>query len=100
VAFLSRCRLLLLEQKLKSVFGAFGRYDRYRRLCLERGADTTEAKLTIAQEVLHGPAVSLIEAQDNDLYLRRHQEPNRVASGPEAAVPAPHALQPERKRPA
>ena len=36
MAFFSWCKLLILEQKLKSFLGGFGKYNKYRRLCLEK----------------------------------------------------------------
>ena len=59
--------LHLLEQRL--YHGAFGKYNRYRRYCCERDANTTKEKLAVAIEVLSSSDVSSIEAHDNDLYL-------------------------------
>jgi len=69
MGFLSWCKLLILEQRLN--FGAFGRYNRYRRWCLERNAKNAAEKLAIANEVFSGPGVSTMEAQANELYLQR-----------------------------
>jgi hypothetical protein len=54
--------------------GPFGKYNRYRCWCLKRNARTTEEKLCIAKEVLNGPGVTTLEAQYNELYVRRHEE--------------------------
>jgi hypothetical protein len=95
MSFLSWCRLRILEQRL--YHGAFGKYNRYRRYCIERGATTAKEKLAIATEVLSGPGVSPIEAQDNQLYLRNHKSPKpTIVLSPRAAVPAP--IQPKRKK--
>lgn len=73
MALFSRLKLLLLERRL--YHGTFGKYNRYRCWCLKRDARTTEEKLRIAKEVLSGPGVNTMEAQYNELYLRRrHQE--------------------------
>lgn len=72
MAFLSWWELLILEQRLS--LGPFGKYHRYRCWCLKRNARTTEDKLRIAKEVLNGPGVTTLEAQYNELYLRRHEE--------------------------
>jgi hypothetical protein len=73
--FVAWCKLLILEQKLN--FGAFGRYNRYRRWCLERNAKSAAEKLAIANEVLNGPSVSTREAQANELYLQRAKASGR-----------------------
>lgn len=88
-------KLLILEQRL--YHGAFGKYNRYRCLCLKRNARDTAAKLRIAQEVLTGPGVNTLEAQYNDLYVQRHQEQSRAVSSPLATGAAPQA-QPEQKQ--
>lgn len=61
-------RLKYLEAQL--AFGDFGKQKKYQRLCLERGATTTAAKVQIAQEVLAGPGVNSLEARANDIYLK------------------------------
>jgi hypothetical protein len=66
---LSWFKLFFIEQKL---YGTFGKYNRYRRWCLERNATTSMERLVIAREVLIGPGVNTMEAQANELFLRRH----------------------------
>ncbi len=87
---LSWFKLLVLEQKLN--FGAFGRYNRYRRWCLERNAKTAAERLAIADEVLSGPSVNTMEAQANELYLRRHaatsQKARKTTARPPKNAPA------------
>lgn len=67
MAFFSWLKLHLQEQQL--YHGAFGKYNRYRRYCIERDAKTTKEKLAVATEVLCSSDVSSIEAHDNELYL-------------------------------
>ena len=69
--FYSWCKLLFLEQKLQ--FGEFGKYNRYRYLCLKRQPRNTVERLRIAKEVLDGPGVNTMEAQANELYLRNQK---------------------------
>ena len=76
--FFSWCNLLFLEQKLQ--FGEFGKYNRYRYLCLKRQPKNTVERLRIAKEVLDGPGVNTMEAQANELYLRNHKTDERSQS--------------------
>lgn len=84
----SWCKLSVLEWKL---YGMFGRYNRYRRLCLERNARTTAEKLGIAQEVVNGPGINTLEAQYNDLYLEEHQSMEPTIVGPPREPETPPA---------
>ncbi len=77
MAFVSWCRLRLFERKL--YHGAFGKYSRYRCLCLKRNAQTIQEKIGIATEVLNGPGVNTMEAQYNELYIREQQKPKPAA---------------------
>lgn len=92
-----RLKLFFIEQKL---YGTFGRYNRYRRWCLERNATTTAERLVIANEVLAGPGVNTMEAQANELFLRKHaasQKAKKAASRPPNAPtvnPEFHGSQP------
>ncbi len=61
-------KLLFLEQKL--YHGAFGKYYRYCRWCLERDAKTIAERVAVADEVLRGPGVNVMEAQANELYCK------------------------------
>jgi hypothetical protein len=97
MALLSWFRLLILEHKLNGLSSPFGKYNRYRRLCLERNAQTIEEKMGIAQEVLNGPGVSTLEAQDNELYIRRHAE-QRQEAPPSPVVDRTPQAQPERRQ--
>ncbi len=99
MSFLARCRLLMLEQKLKGIFGPFGKYNRYRRLCLERNSQSAEDRLRLAQEVLNGPPVSAIEAQDNAIYLREHgrKKPATVRT-PRAVAGSAEETPPKRRK--
>lgn len=73
-------RFLILEEKLK--FGAFGKYNRYRCLCLERNVKSTTEKIRLAREVLNGPGVSLAESQHNADFIRRHSVAARKSASP------------------
>jgi len=92
-------KLWILEQRLN--FGAFGLYNRYRRWCLERNARTVAERIAIAKEVLRGPGVNTMEAQANELYLRRaevgrQQQNSSVVQGtppPDVSIPAPSGQQ-------
>lgn len=70
MSFLSRLKLLVLEQKL--YYGAFGKYNRYQCRCLKQNATTTAEKLRVARQVLQGPRVNTMEAQYNELFIKRH----------------------------
>ncbi|MBI2806250.1 MAG: hypothetical protein HYX68_14825 [Planctomycetes bacterium] len=65
-------KLKLLELKL--AFGEFGQHTKYRRLCVERNAMTSAAKLLIAQEVLLGGATGVAECQAHSIYLKKHEK--------------------------
>jgi hypothetical protein len=58
--------------ELKLAFGEFGKQKKYQRLCLERNATTTAARLEIAKEVLDGPGVNSLESWAHDTYLKEH----------------------------
>lgn len=90
---LKRIKLLMLEQKL--YHGAFGKYNRYRCWCLKRNATTTTDKIRIAEEVLKGDGVNTMEAQYNELYIKRHKSPEVVVSEPETIV----SVKPTEPRP-
>ena len=64
-------KLKLLEAKL--AFAEFGQQTKYRRLCLERNAATSE-KLQIAREVLAGGATSINECRCHAIYLKQHEK--------------------------
>jgi hypothetical protein len=86
-------RLYFIEQEL---YGTFGRYNRYRRWCLERNANAIAERLLIANEVLAGPGVNTMEAQANELFLRRHDAKRKPTSPPAKDAPIrklePHNL--------
>jgi hypothetical protein len=63
-------RLKRLEAQL--AFGEFGKHKKYLRLCHERQATTTAAKVQIAQEVLDGQGVNSLESWAHDIYLKEH----------------------------
>jgi len=63
-------RLKFLENKL--AFGEFGKHKKYLRLCHEREATTTAARVKIAQEVLDGPGINSLESWAHDIYLKEH----------------------------
>lgn len=86
MAILNRIKLLLLEQKL--YHGAFGKYNRYRCWCLKRNAKTTAERLGIAKEVLAGSGVTTMEAQYNELFVRRHFPTEPVGEVPDEPAPA------------
>src|ERR1700728_4634587 len=94
MAFSSWCRLLILEHKLNGICSPFGKYNRYRRLCLERNSKTTEEKLDVAREVLNGPGVNTLEAQDNELYIRRNEKQKREVKPLRAVGETPPDAQP------
>jgi hypothetical protein len=81
---LNSLKLFLLEQRL---YGAFGRYNRYRRWCLERGAKTTSQRLAIAEVALSGPGVNTLEAQANELFLASRKA-RKTISQPSKDSPA------------
>lgn len=85
MGFLSWCKLVLLEQKL--YHGEFGKYNRYRCWCLERNAKTARERLSIAKEVLEGPGVNTMEAQYNELYLRRTKASRQRQDTPIQSTP-------------
>jgi hypothetical protein len=62
-------KLAFLEKRLQ--FGEFGKYNRYRYLCLTRQPKDTMERLRIAHEVLEGPSVNTMEAQANELSIRQ-----------------------------
>ena len=64
-------RLKFLEAKL--AFAEFGQQTKYRRLCLERNAATSE-KLQIAREVLADGATSINECRCHTIYLKEHEK--------------------------
>ncbi len=63
-------RLKHLEFRL--AFGEFGKQKKYLRLCHEREATTTAARVKIAQEVLDGPGINSLESWAHHLYLKEH----------------------------
>ena len=73
MALYSWCRLLFLEQKMQFTFG---KYNKYRHLCVDRRAETAVDKLRIADEVWNGPGVNSLEAQAHELYLRKVKKTN------------------------
>ena len=88
---------MVLEQRL--YHGPFGKYNRYRCLCLKRNARTAAEKLGIAQEVMVGPGVNTMEAQYNELYIREHETRQQVIiSRPRAPTPANPDTQAERSK--
>ena len=93
--FWSRCKLFVLEWKL---YAMFGRYNRYRRMCLERTATTVQERLAIATEVLNGPGINTLEAQYNELFLQRHEQQRIVPSVPVVGTP-PAEVQPQAESP-
>ena len=96
MALWSWWKLLILEQRL--YYGMFGKYNRYRCWCLKRSAKTSEEKLLIAKEVLKGPGVNTMEAQYNELYLRRHEHQKQgVVPPPRVTSTTSAEAQPERK---
>jgi hypothetical protein len=68
MAILAWIRLLILEQRLGFIFG---KYNKYRRLCLEQNARSARERLRIAQEVWSGPQVNVLEAWWNAIVLRQ-----------------------------
>jgi hypothetical protein len=62
-------KLLILEQRLGF---QFGKYNKYRSLCLKRNAKSAVEKLLIAQEVWDGPGVNTLEARARDIFLQKH----------------------------
>jgi len=96
MAFLTWWKLWILERRL--YHGAFGKYNRYRCWCLKRSARTAEEKLNIAKEVLNGPGVSTMEAQYNELYIRRHEDQQQAVSPPKVGGTSTPAAQPARRK--
>ena len=92
MAILNRIKLLMLEQKL--YHGAFGKYNRYRCWCLKRNAKTPVEKLGVAKEVLASSGVTTMEAQYNELFVRRHSPTEPVGEVPKE--PAPAESKPEK----
>jgi hypothetical protein len=86
MAILDRIKLLMLEQKL--YHGAFGKYNRYCCWCLKRNAKTTAEKLDIAREVLASRGVTTMEAQYNELFVRRHFSTEPEGEVPDEPAPA------------
>ncbi len=72
MAFISRLKLLAAECRL--YYGAFGTYNRYRCWCLKKNAKTVAEKLGVVKEVLEAAGVNSMEAQYNELYVRRHRD--------------------------
>jgi hypothetical protein len=72
MSIIARLKLWWAEEKLN--VGAFGKYNRYRRWCIERNAMSSSEKLAIANEVLSGLCVGVMEAQANELFLSRHRD--------------------------
>jgi hypothetical protein len=64
----SWCKLNILEHRL---YWEFGKYNQYRRLCLEQNAKTSKDKLRIVQEVWNGSSVNVCGAWANEIYLRK-----------------------------
>ena len=63
-------RLKWLEAKL--TFGEFGKHRKYMRLCVERGASSSAAKLQIAEAVIAGRGVNSLESWAHHVYLSQH----------------------------
>ena len=83
MALLSWCKLMLLEQRLKF---EFGKYNEYRRFCLDRQAKTAKEKLAIAKDVLNGPAVNTMTAQaKRNLYSSTGSRPAVATERPPSA---------------
>jgi hypothetical protein len=87
MTFFLWCRLVILEQKLQF---EFGKYNEYRRLCLDRKATSTEEKLPIAKQVLDGPSVNTMVAQANEIYLRKVEASRHRKSIQEIKGQPPH----------
>jgi len=95
MGLLAWCKLRILERRL--YHGAFGKFNRYRCFCLKRHAQTTAEKLSIAREVLSGPGVNTMEAQYNELYIRRHEDQQPSVSPARVAEAAAPQTQPEAR---
>ena len=99
MAILNCIKLLMLEQKL--YHGAFGKYNRYRCWCLKRNAKTTAEKIGVAKEVLASPGVTTMEAQYNELFVKRHSGPTEPVESKEETVVTMEPIQfppPDKRR--
>ncbi len=82
MTILNWLKLLILEQKLRLVFG---KYNEYRRKSLTTGAKTAKQRLSVAEAVLAGPNVNTMTAQSNALYLRQHRQAKQKTDVPRQA---------------